>query len=139
MTKQFSWGLLIIRIFLGVGFTIHGFDKFHHGIGNIAHWFSSIGLPGILAYGVALLEVMGGISLIAGLATRLLACLFTIVMVVAILKVKLAMGFLSTVHTSGYELELTYLVLAMILLINGSRLYSIDQSLFPKQLNYISQ
>ncbi|MFJ8260443.1 DoxX family protein [Rummeliibacillus sp. NPDC094406] len=71
-------------------FSIHGFDKLNNGIESLASWFSSIGHPEIFAYVVCLLEVMGGIALVAGLATHLLSCLFFNDMTVAIVKVKLA-------------------------------------------------
>ncbi len=131
MKNKQEWGLLILRIVLGLSFSIHGFDKLNGGIESIATWFSSLGLPGIFAYGVALLEVMGGIALIFGFATRLLSSLFTIVMIVAILKVKLAAGFQGSPKAVGFELELSYLTISIVLLLNGSRLFSVDESLFP--------
>ena len=104
MTKQYAWGLLLLRLVLGLSFAMHGYAKFSR---NRKHsiWFDSIGLPGLLAYGVALLEVMGGLALMAGLATRLLAAFYIFVMLVAIFKVKLAAGFIG-----GYELILLFLL-----------------------------
>ena len=128
MTKRYEWGLLLLRLVLGLGFAIHGYEKFRGGIENTANWFDSIGLPGILAYGVALLEVMGGLALMAGLATRLLAAFYVIVMLVAIFKVNLVAGFIG-----GYELELTYLTISLVLFISGGGLYSMDHALFPSR------
>lgn len=59
MTVQYAWGLLLLRLVLGLSFTMHGYAKFGSGIENTVIWFDSIGLPGLLAYGIALLEVMG--------------------------------------------------------------------------------
>lgn len=128
ITKRYEWGLLLLRLVLGLSFAIHGYDKFSGGIENTANWFDSIGLPGILAYGVALLEVMGGLALMAGLATRLLAAFYVIVMLVAIFKVKLAVGFIG-----GYELDLAFLTIALALFISGGGFYSIDRALFPSR------
>lgn len=139
MTKKYDWSLLILRVILGLGFTIHGFDKFNGGIENISNWFDSIGIPGILAYGVSLLEVMGGIALIAGLATKLVSCLFAIVMIVAIIKVKIVGGFLGNGELSGFELELVYFTISIALFINGSRLFSIDETLFPSRTRNIKK
>jgi uncharacterized membrane protein YphA (DoxX/SURF4 family) len=125
--KRYSWGLLLLRLSLGFSFAVHGYDKFSGGIVNTSRWFDSLGLPGILAYGVALLEVLGGIALMAGLATRLLSALYIIVMTVAIYKVKFAGGFL------GFELELTFLVISLALLISGGGIYSVDHALFPSK------
>ncbi|MFJ8235495.1 DoxX family protein [Ureibacillus sp. NPDC094379] len=62
-------GALILRIILGLIFAVNGFVKFKGGIENTVGWFESINLPGFLAYGVARLEVVGGILLIIGFAT----------------------------------------------------------------------
>ena len=128
MTKQYAWGLLLLRLVLGLSFAMHGYAKFSDGIENTSNWFDSIGLPGILAYGVALLEVMGGLALMAGLATRLLAAFYIIVMLVAIFKVKLVAGYIG-----GYELELTFLTISLALFISGGGLYSMDHALFPSR------
>ena len=127
MTAQYAWGLLLLRLVLGLSFTMHGYSKFDSGIENTVIWFDSIGLPGLLAYGVALLEVMGGLALMAGLATRLLAALYVIVMLVAIFKVSLVAGYIG-----GYELELTYLFISLTLFLSGGGFYSIDRALFPQ-------
>jgi uncharacterized membrane protein YphA (DoxX/SURF4 family) len=128
MIKQYAWSILILRLCLGFSFAMHGFSKFGGGIENTSKWFDSLGLPGILAYGVALLEVLGGFALMAGLFTRFLTSLYIIVMIVAIYKVKLSHGFLG-----GYELELTFLAVSLALLISGGGLYSIDHALFPSK------
>lgn len=64
----------------------------------------------------------------AGLATRLLAAFYVFVMLVAIFKVKLAVGFIG-----GYELDLTFLTISLVLFISGGGLYSIDRALFPSR------
>ena len=72
-------GNLIIRIVLGVTFFAHGLAKFQSGIDNVAGWFTSIGLPGGLAYGVATVELVGGILLIIGLGVRYVGLLFALI------------------------------------------------------------
>lgn len=80
-------GNLIIRIVLGVTFFAHGLAKFQSGIDNVAGWFTSIGLPGGLAYGVATVELVGGILLIIGLGVRYVGLLFALILAGAIVKV----------------------------------------------------
>jgi uncharacterized membrane protein YphA (DoxX/SURF4 family) len=126
--KQYAWSLLILRLCLGFNFAMHGFSKFSGGIENTSQWFESIGIPGILAYGVALLEVLGGFALMAGLFTRFLSVLYIIVMIVAIYKVQLSRGFLG-----GYELEMTFLAVSLALMVSGGGLYSVDHALFPSR------
>ncbi|MGM0836728.1 MAG: DoxX family protein [Bacillota bacterium] len=125
-------GALILRVTLGVLFFIHGLVKFQGGIENIVGWFDSIGLPGFMAYGVALLEMVGGIALIIGLATRLFSVLFGLLMIGATLKVKLSVGLLGNGQMAGYELDLAFLAMAAYLVINGSKLFSVSQYIFRK-------
>ena len=125
-------GALILRITLGAIFFIHGVVKFQGGIENIAGWFESLGLPGATAYGVALLEIIGGILLIIGLATRLVAALFALLMIGATVKVKLAIGFLGNGQMAGYELDLAFLAIAVYLVINGSKLFSLSKLIFHR-------
>lgn len=132
-------GALILRVTLGAIFFIHGVVKFQGGIENTAGWFASLGLPGATAYGVALLEIIGGILLIIGLATRLVSTLFAILMIGATLKVKLAIGFLGNGQMAGYELDLAFLAIAVYLVINGSKLLSVSQLIFQKDSNEIKR
>jgi putative oxidoreductase len=125
-------GALILRVTLGVLFFIHGLVKFQGGIENVVGWFDSIGLPGFMAYGVALLEMLGGLALIVGLATRLVSALFALLLIGATLKVKLSLGLFGNGQMAGYELDLTYLAMAIYLAINGSRVLSLGQLIFKR-------
>jgi putative oxidoreductase len=132
-------GALILRVTLGAIFFIHGVVKFQGGIENTAGWFESLGLPGVLAYGVALFEIIGGILLIIGLATRLVAALFALLMIGATVKVKLALGLLGNGQMAGYELDLAFLAIAIYLAINGSKLLSVGQLIFQKDSNELKR
>lgn len=126
--KNVEVGALILRLVTGIVFLVNGFVKFQGGIGNIAGWFDSIGLPGFLAYPVALLELLGGIALIIGLGSRVVSALFVLLMIGAIgTKLKLAVGFLGNGQLPGYEFDLTLLAMAAYLLINGSHLFAVDR------------
>lgn len=130
--NKLSLTTFLLRIVLGVSFFVHGLVKFQGGIGNIVGWFESIGIPGFLAYVVGAVELAGGIALILGLGTRVVSALLTLVMVGAILKAKLAIGFLGTAEMAGYELDLAFLVIALFLAVNGSKLWSVDEAVFNK-------
>lgn len=126
MINKHELGALVLRIVLGITFFVHGLVKFQGGINNIAGWFQSIGLPGFLANAVGAIELVGGIALILGLGTRIVSGLLAAVMVGAILKVKIAAGFLGNGQGAGYELDLVLMVVAFYLALNGSSLLSID-------------
>ncbi|MEM7429707.1 MAG: DoxX family protein [Pseudomonadota bacterium] len=67
-------GIALLRIGLGVMALAHGLLKiFVFTIPGTVAFFESLGLPGIFAYGVIAAEVLGGIALILGIQTRLVA------------------------------------------------------------------
>ncbi|RKL65252.1 oxidoreductase [Salipaludibacillus neizhouensis] len=121
MKNQQDIGALLLRVVLGIIFIGHGTQKFQGGIENIAGWFDSIGLPGFLAYIVASIELVGGIAIILGLATRIVGGLFVIVLLGAIVTVQLSAGFIG-----GYAYDLALLAISAYLLLNGSKLFSLD-------------
>lgn len=132
-------GAIILRITLGALFFIHGLVKFQGGIENIAGWFSSIGLPGFMAYVIALMELIGGIALIIGLGTRVVSGLFALILIGATVKVKLVAGLLGNGQMAGYELDLVYFVIAVYLVLNGSKLYAMDALLFKSGTENMSK
>ncbi len=128
MSNKNEIGALLLRVVLGVVFLAHGAAKFQGGIENIVSWFDSIGLPGPIAYIVEIIELVGGIALILGFGTRIVSALLGFIMVGAILKVKFAAGFLD-----GYAYDLVLLIICVHLVLNGSKLYSLDQLFFKGQ------
>jgi uncharacterized membrane protein YphA (DoxX/SURF4 family) len=128
-------GTLILRVVLGLTFFVHGLVKFQGGIENTAGWFSSIGLPGFLATVVAAIELVGGIALVLGLFSRAVSALFVLLMAGAIIKVKLAGGFLGNGQGAGYELDLALLAMAAAITITGSKLFALDQKVFRGKEN----
>jgi len=121
-------GALILRIALGLVFAGSGFMKFKGGIANTVGWFESINIPGFLAYFVAGIELVGGILLIIGLATRIISALFVIIMVGAIVTVKFSAGFVG-----GYDFDIALMAMALFLAIAGSGQYAVDQFVFNKE------
>ena len=104
-------GALILRVVLGITFFVHGFVKFQGGIENQVGWFSSIGLPGFLAYVVAIIELVGGFALFIGFGTKIVSVLLAILMIGATVKVRLPLGFLGNGQMAGYELDVALLAI----------------------------
>ena len=127
MNNKFEASTVMLRVVLGISFFIHGVAKFQGGIENTVGWFDSIGIPGGLAYVVALVELIGGAALVLGLGTKIVAGLLSLVMLGAIFKAKLALGFLGDGQMAGYELDVAFLAMAVFLAINGSRMLALDQ------------
>jgi putative oxidoreductase len=133
--KKIEVSTLILRMVLGVTFFVHGLVKFQGGIENTVGWFDSIGLPGVLAYGVAVLEMVGGLALIIGLGSRIVSGLFVVLMLGATVKVKLAVGFLGNGQGAGWELDLALLAMALFIAINDSKMFALDRVIFKGQNN----
>lgn len=70
--NQVRWATLLLRVTLGVMYLAHSvvLKGFIYGLPGTAQFFESIGLPGPLAYVVFAAEAIGGVLLIAGVATR---------------------------------------------------------------------
>ncbi|WP_028400319.1 DoxX family protein [Ectobacillus panaciterrae] len=109
----------IVQVVLGIIFAGHGIMKFQNGLGGVAGWFASMGLPGALAYIVAIAEVAGGVMLIVGLGVRYVAALFAIIMAGAIIKVKLSAGLFGNGKAAGFEFELALLAMNAYLAVAG--------------------
>ncbi|MDW0118306.1 DoxX family protein [Sporosarcina thermotolerans] len=137
MNKKYELSLLILRVVLGLTFLLHGIAKFQMGLGNVAGWFESIGILGFLGYVVAVIELLGGIALILGVGTRIVSALIGIVLVGAIFTAKLSVGFVGA-EAAGYELDVALLAMAVVLVISGSQLFSLDNKLFGSDKDKVS-
>lgn len=71
-TTSQNAGLLLARILLAAMFILAGLGKLGD-VQGFAGYMASGGVPGILAWPVILLEVLGGIALLVGFQTRLAA------------------------------------------------------------------
>lgn len=92
-----------------------------------------------MAYVVALIELVGGIALIIGFATRLVSILIAFIMIGAIITAKLPLGLLGNGQMAGYELDVAFLAMAIYLAISGSTLLSLNQVLFKQNANEIKR
>lgn len=123
---------LIMRVVLGIIFVFHGVDKFQMGLSNVEAWFSSMGIPGFLAYVVAVIELVGGIMLIVGLFTRYVSVLLVVTLIGAIVTAKLSAGLLGNGNMAGYELDLAFILVLLHLIIAESP-FSIDRLISNKR------
>lgn len=118
-------GIALVRIILGVVFFAHGYLKFFRmGIDGTVGFFTSLGIPApeLAAWGVTLLEMVGGIALILGIFTPVLGVLFAIEMAGVLLTAKRGQGFFAP---KGYEFELTLLVASVALALTGPGAFSL--------------
>ena len=120
-------GKIILRAVLGLTFFIHGLSKFQGGIANTVGFFDSLGIPGFMAYVVAVIELIGGIALLLGLGTRIVSLLFALIMIGAIFTVKLSVTFLGNGQMAGYELDLILLAASIYFFFAEKSKLSLDQ------------
>lgn len=98
-------GKLILRLTLGLLILLHGLAKLFGGVGGIGGMLQGIGLPGFLAYGVLIGEVVAPVLLVLGFYARIGAALIAINMLVAVLLVHTA-EILTIGPQGGWALEL---------------------------------
>jgi len=118
-------GKLILRLALGVMILLHGIFKLQHGVGGIAGMLQGAGLPGFLAYGVFIGEVVAPIMIIIGYHTRVGAALIVGNMLVALFLAHMGQLF-SLTSQGGWALELQgfYLFTAAALFFLGAGRYA---------------
>lgn len=125
-----SIGLAVLRVAAAAVFISHGYQKlFGFGFPGVTGAFTHMGvpLPGITGPFIALLEFFGGIALLVGFLTPLVALGFVCDMLGAILLVQLKNGF------SQYELEFLLLGSSLALVFTGAGRFSIDALIADRQ------
>ena len=121
--RVLSLGLAALRLAVATIFIKHGAQKlFVYGFAGITGAFAHMGVPfpGVMGPFIGLLEFFGGIALVIGLLTRLIALGFVCDMLGAILLVQLKSGF------SHYEFEFLLLVSSLALVLTGAGEFSVD-------------
>lgn len=123
-----DWGPTILRLALGAAFIAHGYPKLFKTYAGFAGWLDSIGLrPGkFWALVVGVVELFGGIALVLGLATQIVAALIAVDMLVAMVKVKWGQAKYVDTERGGWELDLIYLAAALAILFTGPGALAID-------------
>jgi putative oxidoreductase len=122
-------GLAILRVVVGVIFVAHGAPKLFGGMEGTAGFFGSLGipLPLVAAWGVALLEFLGGIALIGGLLVTPVSLLLGIHMFVGIVLVHAQNGFyVIGPGSGGIEFNLLLIASLLMLVFGGPGIAAID-------------
>ncbi|MDR2279867.1 MAG: DoxX family protein [Gordonia sp. (in: high G+C Gram-positive bacteria)] len=117
----------IARIILGIIFLAHGCQKFFvYGMDNVATNFDMMGapFPTLSAWIAAILEFVGGIALIAGIAVPLFALLLIFNMIGAIFIAHIDFGFWA--GDGGYELPLALIAGLIAVAIAQQGVLSVD-------------
>lgn len=134
------WALVPLRVMVGFGFAFHGYAKLARGPEAFESIVVTLGLPApnLLAWVTILLELAGGVSLMAGAFTVPLVPPLLVILLTALCGVHFPYGFSSVrlkTFTSagaqfgpvGYELDLLYMTALVALALAGNTPFSVDR------------
>jgi putative oxidoreductase len=125
-TSTDDLGKLILRLALGILILLHGLAKLDGGVGWIAGALGAHGLPGFIAYGAYIGEVLAPVLLILGLWTRVGGLLIAVNLAFAIGLVHMN-GLFTLGKSGGWSLELEgiYLLGGIAVALLGAGAYSL--------------
>jgi putative oxidoreductase len=132
-TSLTTTAVTILRVILGFLFAAHGWQKFNEfTIAGTQASFAKMGVPAaeIAAPAVAVLELAGGIALIVGILTRVVAALLAVDMLGALFLVHAPAGVFAS--AGGYELVLVLAAAALAVALTGAGRISVDRALFGR-------
>lgn len=133
------WAPLPMRLIIGYGFFEHGLAKLSKGPDNFARIVDALGvpMPHLMAWLTILIELIGGLLMIAGALTLPLLLPMAAVLLVALFTVHLQFGFTSIKLMAitpagprfgppGIETNLLYLAGLITLFLGGTGPFAID-------------
>ncbi len=141
VTGRAAIGLLVVRVILGLGLVIHGWQKIQSPGGAFGWMGPGAPIPGFLQGLATLSEFGGGLAVIAGLLTPLASLGILTTMLVAIYKVGIegANPFIHPAGGASYETAVAYLALALLMLFSGPGRLSLDYRLWGKKSQETSE
>ncbi|MGQ0702168.1 MAG: DoxX family protein [Gemmatimonadales bacterium] len=129
MTSREDLGKLLLRLALGGVLLFHGVFKVLNGVEWIKQPLASLGLPGELAYGTYLAEIVAPLLVIAGWKARVAALVIAVDMIMAGVLVLRPRLFATGQQGGGWAVELEALILfsALAVFLLGSGRYGMGK------------
>lgn len=133
---------LLLRVSLGIVIFAHGAQKMlgwwgGYGPRGTLEFFAGLGIPAPLGWIGILTEFVGGILLVLGLGTRLVALNLAIMLSVAVATVHAPNGFFMNWSGQqageGYEFFILAVTMALALVVRGGGAWSLDGALVRDQ------
>jgi putative oxidoreductase len=122
---------VFLRIVVGASLMVHGYPKLTgEGKKQAISFMQSQGVPGTAAILSGWLEFFGGIFLVIGLIVPVVALFFALQFgsIIVLKGRKMKMPYISP-GKPNFEIDVTYLLLVLVLLITGAGALSIDSLL----------
>ncbi len=128
--KTAPYAALLLRVGLGVMFLAHGLylKFFVFTLAGTAQFFGSLGLPEFSAYLVFAAETAGGIALILGFRTRLIA-LALIPILAGAFWVHSGNGWVFSAKGGGWEYPLFLIMASVVQAMLGSGAYALSRDI----------
>jgi putative oxidoreductase len=125
-SRTAPYAALLLRLTLGGLFLAHASLKiFTFTPAGTAKFFASVGVPAELAYVVIAAEVLGGVALILGVWTRVVAIAVTPILLGAIFTVHGAAGFFFNNPHGGWEYPAFWIVALIVQALLGDGIYAL--------------
>ena len=128
-TQQSELAALLLRVSLGVMYLAHSvvLKLLTFGLAGTAGFFTSIGLPGWLAYLTFAAEAVGGAMLVLGVQTRLVALALIPTLLGAIIWVHAPNGWVFSSKGGGWEYPLFLIAASVVLSLLGDGAYAVGR------------
>jgi putative oxidoreductase len=119
------YAALVLRVTLGVMFIAHSLvlKHFTYTLPGTAQFFESLGLPGALAYLTFWAELLGGIALVAGFATRWVS-LALIPILIGATWVHIGNGWVFSAANGGWEYPVFLIAASLVQALLGDGKYA---------------
>jgi len=125
-SRTAPYAALLLRLSLGALFLAHAALKiFVFTPAGTAAFFGSVGLPPALAYVAMIAEVLGGVALILGFWTRIVAVVMTPILLGAIFTVHGTAGFFFDNAHGGWEYPAFWIVALIVQALLGDGAYAL--------------
>ena len=120
----------LLRVALGVMYLAHGIvlKLFTFGLAGTSAYFTSIGLPGFLAYVTFFAEAIGGAAILLGIKARWFALALTPFLVGALVTAHAGNGWVFSAPGGGWEYPIYLIVLSAAQFLLGDGAYALSPS-----------
>ena len=128
-SRTAPFAALLLRVTLGGVFLAHAALKlFVFTPAGTAKFFASVGVPGELAYLTIAAEIIGGVALIVGFRTRIVALALTPILLSAIVLVHGSAGFFFNNPNGGWEYPAFWIVALIAQALLGDGAYALGSA-----------
>ncbi len=134
-SRTAPYAALVLRVTLGVMFIAHSLilKYFMFTLPGTAQFFESLGLPAALAYLTFWAELIGGIALVAGIATRWVA-LALIPILVGAAWVHIGNGWVFSAANGGWEYPVFLIAVSLVQALLGDGAYALSRVFTTRKL-----